>query len=319
MADKSKKAGFTPNARKVRDLNPYGRKHPYGSFSRYNEYLNLLLNAVKIVKKGSGDTLPFVEETFAKRALLENNAVGYDKVINSWYYVYGEGRNKFGKPTQLVLVTANGRTLSRTACWDKNEDGAYIIYGLPLEGVSMGAIIEQTTDFMTNCDVAMAQNLNACKKPFIVVCKDENLRLSFEQAIQQQQEGQAVVMVSQELGDGLKAINISTDFLVDKFEQVRDAERDTLLNKLGILTSNVNKRERVQSAEVNATLGQATDYIYMLIDTFNKQCETYDLPFEMVFNGSMEEIYLNEGEDPKTNPADDTDVNDVEKGQKIND
>ena len=61
------------------------------------------------------------------------------------------------------------------------------------------------------------------------------------------------------------------------------------------------------------------DYIYMLIDTFNKQCETYDLPFEMVFNGSMEEIYLNEGEDPKTNPADDTDVNDVEKGQEIND
>ena len=65
---------------------------------------------------------------------------------------------------------------------------------------------------MTNCDVAMVQNLNACKKPFIVVCKDENLRLSFEQAIQQQQEGQAVVMVSQELGDGLKAININTPY-----------------------------------------------------------------------------------------------------------
>ena len=63
----------------------------------------------------------------------------------------------------------------------------------------------------------------------------------------------------------------------------------------------------MQSAEVNATLGQATDYIYVLIDTFNKQCKNYGLPFEMIFNGSMEEIYISDN------------VNDVEKGQNIND
>ena len=91
------------------------------------------------------------------------------------------------------------------------------------------------------------------------------------------------MVVSEELGEGLKAISVNTTYLVDKFEQARDAERDTLLNKLGILTSNVNKRERVQSAEVNATLGQATDYIYLLIDTFNKQCETYALPSKSIF------------------------------------
>ena len=73
---------------------------------------------------------------------------------------------------------------------------------------------------------------------------------------------QAVLVVSPDLGDGLKAVNIGTEFLVDKFEEVRDTERDTLLNKLGILTANTDKRERVQSAEVNATIGQATDYIY---------------------------------------------------------
>ena len=112
---------------------------------------------------------------------------------------------------------------------------------------------------MQNCDVAMRQNLEACKTPYIVVCRDENLRLSFDTALQQKQLGQAAIVVSEELGDGLKAISVNTPYLVDKFEEARDAERDTLLNKLGILTSNVNKRERVQSAEVNATLGQASD------------------------------------------------------------
>lgn len=313
----AKQQVINPNAKKIRDLNPERRKRPYGVFSRYSEFMNLLLNAVKIIDKGSGDTLPFVVETFVKRALFENGAAGYDKITKQWYYVYGEGLDDYGKPTTLVLVTANGKAFSRKAYYDKDEDGAYEVLGLPIPNLTMGAIIQETTDFMLNCDIAMRQNLEACKTPYIVVCRDDNLRLSFDTALQQKQLGQAAIVVSEELGDGLKAININANYLVDKFAQARDAERDTLLNKLGILTSNVQKKERVQSAEVNATLGQATDYIYLLIDTFNKQAETYGLPFEMQFNGSMEEIYLDDKAATDTQPVT-TDVNDVEKGQNEN-
>lgn len=301
------------NSKKIRDLNPEKRKAPNGVFSRYYEYLNLLLNAVRIKEKGSGKTLPFVVETFVKRALFENGFAGYDKITKQFYYVYGEGLDEYGLPTQLVFVTANGIAFTRKACYDKDEDGAYIIYGLPIPNLTMGAIIHETTQFMLNCDIAMRQNLEACKTPYIVVCRDDNLRLSFEQAIAQKESGQAALVVSSELGDGLKAIDIATNYLVDKFREARDAERDEMLNKFGILTSNSDKRERVQSAEVNATLGQASDYVYLLIDTFNKQAETYDLPYEMEFNGSMEEIYIEGGTD--TQPAEDTDVNDVEKGK----
>ena len=304
------------NAKKVRDLNPERRKKPYGVFSRYDEYLNLLMNAVKIIDKGSGNPLPYVEETFAKRALFENGSVGYDKITSQFYYVYGLGLDDYGRPTSLVLVTANGKSISRRAYYDNDEDGAYKIDALPIPNLTIGAIIYEATQFMLNCDVSMRQNLEACKTPYVVVCRNDDLRLSFEQALQQKQEGQAALVVSEELGDGLKAISIATNFLVDKFREERNAERDTLLNKFGILTSNVEKRERVQSAEVNATLGQASDYIYLLIDTFNKQMDTYEIPYEMQFNGSMEEIYLTNEAD--TNPADNTDVNDVEKGQNIN-
>jgi len=301
------------NAVKIRDLNPVGRK-PYGVFSRFDEYENLLANEITI-NRTDGKMMNFAQEVFAKRSLIERGAVGYDKVIDRFYYVYGEGINELGNPVTLVMVTANGKTFTRVASYDDNKDGAYLIKAYPF-GFSIAAMIRETTDFMTNCDVAMRQNLEACKTPYIVVCRDDNLRLSFEQALQQKQQGQAALVVSEELGDGLKAVDITTDYLVDKFREARDAERDTLLNKLGILTSNINKRERVQSAEVNATLGQASDYIYLLIDTFNKQCESYGLPFEMKFNGSMEEIYL--ADEPDTSPADQTDVNNVEKGQNIN-
>lgn len=286
------------DSKKIRDLNPARAQKPYGVFSRFEEYFNLLLNSVKIVVKSTGKALNFATEQFIKYGLFDAGTMGYDKIAKKWAYCYGEGVNEEGNPTKLVFVTANGKTWNRAAYYEDKPQGAYLIKALPTDTMTMGELIKETTDFMTNCDIAMRQNLEACKTPYIVVCKNKELQLSFEQAIQQKQKGQAVVVVSEELGDGLKAVDIGVNFLVDKFKEVRDEERDTLLLKIGIMTNDVEKKERVQSAEVNANVGQATDYIYLLIDTFNKQCETYGLDFEMILNGSLEEIYNNEdGED----------------------
>lgn len=298
---------------KVKDLNPASEK-PYGVYSRFNEYFNLLLNSVKVIDKSTGEQVKYATETFIKKGLFDNGAMGYDKITEKWAYVYGEGLNEEGNPTNLIFVTANGKTWRRKASYDNEENGAYKIDALP-SNMSMSQLIKETTDFMTNCDVAMRQNLEACKTPYIVVCKDKDLQLSFEQALQQKQNGQAVIVVSEQLGDGLKAIDIGVNYLVDRFSEARDQERDTLLNKLGIMTANVNKKERVQSAEVNATIGQATDYIYLLIDTFNKQCITYGLDFEMQLNGSLEDLYVNDEEtqDEDEEIINDVDVNDIEK------
>lgn len=298
--------------RKIKDLNPISICRANGVYSRFEEYFNLLMNAVKVVSAQGEASINYEEETFLKRGLFENGSMGYDKITKKWYYVYGLGLNDDGDPTELCFVTANGKTFTRPAYYDNKDDGAYKVDALPIN-MSMSQMIKATTDFMINCEMAMTQNLEACKTPYIVVCKNENLRLSFETALQQKQTGQAVVVVSEELGDGLKAVDIGVTYLVDRFAEARDTERDTLLTKLGILTANIDKKERVQSAEVNASLGQASDYIYMLIDNFNKQCDSYGLPYKMVFNGSMEEIYLNDN-----NGDGDIDVNDIEKGQQIN-
>lgn len=298
--------------RKIKDLNPVSICRANGVYSRFEEYFNLLMNAVKVVSAQGEASINYEEETFLKRGLFENGSMGYDKITKKWYYVYGLGLNDDGDPTELCFVTANGKTFTRPAYYDNKDDGAYKVDALPIN-MSMSQMIKATTDFMINCEMAMTQNLEACKTPYIVVCKNENLRLSFETALQQKQTGQAVVVVSEELGDGLKAVDIGVTYLVDRFAEARDTERDTLLTKLGILTANIDKKERVQSAEVNATLGQASDYIYMLIDNFNKQCDSYGLPYKMLFNGSMEEIYLNDNEGDG-----DIDVNDIEKGQQIN-
>ena len=272
-------------------------------FNRYDEYFNLLMNAVRVEKTDAEIEYPI--ETFIKRSIFENGRVGYDKAIDKWFYVYGEGRNEIGNPTRLVMVTANGKTFYRNASYEKEEDGAYLINALPVN-MTMASLIKETTDFMMNCDVAMRQNLDACKTPYIVVCKNKDMLLSLRQALEQKIMGQAVVVVaSGEMAEGLKSFNVETSYLVDRFAEARDHESEKLLNKLGIITG-VDKKERVQSAEINATFNQATDYIYLLIDTFNKQMASYDIPYKMILNESLEEIYLKDN-------VEDMDVNEIEE------
>lgn len=295
------------NVVKVRDLIPPVSSAKYGRFkntdSRYEEYKNLLANEVSIVDKITGNPINFADETFAKNALIDG-CVGYDKLSKRFYYVYGEGIDEYGNPTILNLITANGKAIRRPASYDNNVDGAYILKAYPF-GFSLSGLIEKATGFISECDTAIGQNLEACKTPYIVVCKNADLRKSFDTAIEKKSLGQAVIVVNEDIGDGLKAVNITTNYLVDKFVEARDHEENKLLNKLGILTANTAKKERVQSAEVNSTLNVSSDYIYLFIDTFNKQCDTYDLPFKMAFNGSMEELYEDDGDNM-------TDVNDVE-------
>lgn len=282
--------------KKVKDLNPVGDEACGASL--YEEFKGLLMNAVRI-ERTDGETLNYSVERYAKDLLIEGGSVGYDKITDKFYKVAGEGINDEDAPVKLKFTTANNKQYFRKACYDDSDDGAYIIYALP-SNITFAEIIKRSTSFMSMCDGAITQNIEACKSPYIVVCKNEEMRLSYLQAIQEKQRGQAVLLVSEELGEGLKAVNITTNFLADKFRQEKDLERDYLFNRIGIMSANTSKRERVQSAEVNASLGQATDYIYMFIDTFNKQAESYKLPYKMSLNGALEELY-NADEEPNVN------------------
>ena len=57
------------------------------------------------------------------------------------------------------------------------------------------------------------------------------------------------------------------------------------------MTANSSKRERVQTMEIEAGVGESIDLIYSIIDYWNKQNETYGLPYEMEFNGTSEAYY----------------------------
>lgn len=263
------------------------------------EYINLLANAIDI--KDAGKSLPAKAQRRIKSLLLKEGSCAYEPISKMWFAgASAGGLDGDGDPLKIRLTSANGRTFVRRPIWGKDEPtagGAYLFRALPLGGITFAEMVEQAVAFMHLCDVGAAQNLEAVKTPYIVTCKNTDIMLSIKQAVAQKQGGQAVLVVSDELGDSIKGLSIEVPFLADKFEEFRDHKRAELLTKLGVLTANTEKRERVQSAEVNAKIGEATDYIYLLIDNFNKQAESFGLPFEMRYNGSMEELYTEDVDD----------------------
>lgn len=248
------------------------------------EYLNLLANAVTI------EGLDYKKARYAIKLLINEGAVGYDAITERFYKVSGIGKDEEGDPIRAFFYAQNNKKFTRALSYEPKEDGAFYIRALPYGEITFSEIVERSGEFIGLCDTALVQNLKACMTPYIVAVKDKDTLLSVRQALQQKQDGQAVLIVSEGLSDALQATKIGVEFLADRFVELREGERDRLLKKLGIVTD-ITKGERVQTSEVDANVCQASDYIYMMIDTFNKQCDQFGLPFKMKANGTFEELY----------------------------
>lgn len=160
--------------------------------------------------------------------------------------------------------------------------------------------LETYAALLADCRVAIKQNLNAVKTPSFWVVDDADFALSVKQATQQTLEGEAAVIVKKTLAGALSSMKNETPFVADKVHEEYRELLNEVLSRVGILTANTSKRERVQSAEVNAGVGQAIDNIYTIIDFWNKQIETYNLPYKMEFNGTIEELYTDEESEQET-------------------
>lgn len=259
------------------------------------EYLNLLANAVTI------EGLDFKKARYVIKLLIDEGAVGYDSITDRFYKISEIGKDEEGDPIKGIFYAQNNKKFTRALSYEPKEDGAYYIRALPYGEVTLREIVEQSCEFISLCDKALIQNLKACMTPYIVSVKDKDTLLSVRHALQQKEDGQAVLIVSEGLSDSLQATKIGVEFLADKFIQLEDGEVNRLLKKLGIVTD-ITKGERVQTSEVNANVCQASDYIYMLIDTFNNQCDQFGLAFKMKANGTFEELYTepdNNAEQPQ--------------------
>lgn len=261
----------------------------------YEEYKTLLFNAFRIKRMG------YDAQQMFKNLIIENNGAGIlpDETVARVYPVGGE-LDDYGNSKYLEFTFPNGKSFRRLNIRNSEPPpsyGGYLVTGLPC-GIAYSDIIRKSVDTMKLCDEVIWQNLNAVKTAKVITVKDANALLSIKQAVRKIQAGAPIVEVSPSLADALKAIDVSTPFIAPQIGEFKRTIKDELLIRIGTMSANTFKRERVQSTEVNATVGQCEDYIYSLIDNINAQFKSFNLPYEAVLNNSLEELYAGGIYDP---------------------
>lgn len=144
----------------------------------------------------------------------------------------------------------------------------------------------QSAERIERLETSAKINVEVSRNTAIIPVPDEKDVVSIENVFRSTKDGAVAVAVSDRVAEMLQnQITNPTAFVADKIMTLARAEWEDIIKRCGVLTSNNFKRERVQTAEVNAGAGECIDYIYILVDTFNRDCERAGLPTRAHFNG----------------------------------
>lgn len=253
-----------------------------------DDFANLACNAVKI------NGLPaHIPHDFIMQTLIAHGSIGRTRFTEDFYAPSSAGTpNIYGYPTRYVFVPVAGTRIY------VNADDAIILKANPL-GTPVYPIIYRAARTMAQIDRAIDNNLIATQSTQILEVENDDTAASVRAAFENRVAGVPAVVVRKDIGESLKSTANNNPYIADKLFQLRAAIRDEILQHLGILTANRDKKERVQSAEVSASVGEVVDYIYTLIDTFNRDAERYGVPYRAELNSSVEEFYADEPEPPE--------------------
>lgn len=259
---------------------------------RTNDYvqyfLNIAHNSIVI------DGLPInVPKRYFLRVLFKEGKIGH---YNGLYLpASGVGVDLYGLPTEYVLYAYNG--VSFTA--ESKDVGILRINDL---SYPLYPYIKMQSRLLAEIDGAIRQNLTAVKVMRVFECKDQSTLLSLQNAWKAVQVGALCAFETKgQIVDKVNTHDTGAEYLCDKFIELRKEIMNETLRRLGIMTANTDKRERVQSKEVDACVGETIDNVYVMIDTFNYDAKVAGLPLRMRLNLRTEDYYaLNEGQKERT-------------------
>jgi hypothetical protein len=245
------------------------------------EFISLIHNAITI------ENLPLtVPEDYVLRVLLRDGKIAvYNEM---WLHCAAAGTlTLYGKPTKWVLRGENN------AAFNVQAGDVAIIKANDAES-SMYQYLETMSGLIASAKVAMIQNIKASQRAKLLSCDTKEESKSLERALEKIDRGETAIVFRSGMQQAFQVEEIRIEYLADRYSQIAKELRDEVLTRVGILSANTNKRERVQSAEVYASVGEAYDSIKVLIDTFNRDAEKYGIEARMVINAAIQDLYLNE-------------------------
>ena len=250
-----------------------------------NHFLGLLHNALEIENLPDDCPKRYFLRTLFRLGKIAEYGSGDDTLYLS---ASGIGVDIYGLPTQYVLTGYNGFIVT------VDKDDCNILRLNDLEK-PIYPYLYIKSELLADFDTAIRQNLEATRTQSVFECKDQATLLSLQNQWKARRVGALVAFNSNSVieNNKLTVHETGAQFYVDKLHEARKEVIDEVYERLGIMTANTDKRERVQSAEVNASVGRVIDNIYVMIDTFNYDAKVSGSKLRMKLNSVTEEYYVN--------------------------
>lgn len=246
--------------------------------SKYIErWMTLFNNSVKLLN--AEDNVP---KRYFLRQLYEKGGVAYDIETRLYLPYTGVGIDVYGFPTEYTLIAENGYTLQRSP-------SQVVIIRANDQAIPLRPYFEMQAKKVAFIDMAIEQNIEACKYMTIAEVEDESQLLSVANEMEARAIGATIVYKnkSASVGMTLNCQSTGATYLADKLLEARKEILNETLSTIGISVANTDKKERVQSMEVMASRGYAIDCINTMIDTVNYDCEQGGLSLRIEANTSL--------------------------------
>lgn len=246
--------------------------------SKYIErWMTLFNNSVKLLN--AEDNVP---KRYFLRQLYEKGGVAYDIETRLYLPYTGVGIDVYGFPTEYTLIAENGYTLQRSP-------NQVVIIRANDQAIPLKPYFEMQAKKVAFIDMAIEQNIEACKYMTIAEVEDESQLLSVANEMEARAIGATIVYKnkSASVGMTLNCQSTGATYLADKLLEARKEILNETLSTIGISVANTDKKERVQSMEVMASRGYAIDCINTMVDTVNYDCEQGGLTLRIEANTSL--------------------------------
>lgn len=246
-----------------------------------NDYRSLfsILFCNSVIVENKPVDLP---KRYLLRVLKNKGGIAYDKITKVFLPFVKIGIDLYGLPKQYTLIGYNGTVFTRDA------KDVVILRANDLE-YPLELYIENQVKKLVDYDMAIEQNLEAIKTMSIAQVADQSQLLSISNLQNAKRIGATIVYVNKAslTGTDMKVQQTGAEYLIDKIRQDRKECMNETLSTIGINVANVDKKERVQDAEIRASQGFALDCISTLIETFNHDAKIGGLKIRLRGNTSL--------------------------------
>lgn len=224
---------------------------------------------------------------YLTRVLREKGGIAYDKISGLYLPYVRMGIDVYGLPTGYTLVGYDGTVFTR------RTDEVIILRTNP-HSVPIQDFLDIQIEKLVEFDMSILQNLDAIKTMSVIDVPDIKMLNTLKNLDDSRRIGASVAFASSLATKSINVFSTNAQFFIDKLNEARREIWNDTLAYLGVSTANVDKRERVQSAEVVATEGYSYDCLNILIDTFNYDAEIAGLSIRVYANTIMYEQLENE-------------------------